>query len=80
MAGIIHAPSRPLDLQAKWPELFEGMTAQQIWDVEQVVASSWHEGREPEREHTSLLAARVRGEISKDEYRSRSGLPPTQSC
>lgn len=80
MAGIIHARSKPLDLQAKWPELFEGMTVQQIWDVEQTVAASWHEGREPEREHTSLLVARVRGEISKDEYRRLSGAQTARSC
>lgn len=59
MAGNIHAPSKPLDLQAKWPELFEGMTVQQVCDVEQTVAASWHEGREPDREHTALLIARV---------------------
>ncbi|WP_407647386.1 antitoxin VbhA family protein [Brevibacterium atlanticum] len=68
-----------MNLEARWPEIFEGMTSRQIHTVSEIVASSWHEGREPEREHTARLAARVRGDLSKAEYRRLEGLPPTNT-
>lgn len=74
-----HAPAKALDLEVKWPEIFEGMTESQVSDVVETVASSWHEGREPEREHTARLAALVRGDLSRAEYRRLEGLPPTRS-
>ncbi|WP_258234376.1 hypothetical protein [Brevibacterium oceani] len=55
------------------------MTASQVSDVVETVASSWHEGREPEREHTARLAALVRGDLSRAEYRRLEGLPPSRS-
>ena len=79
MATATHAPTKALDLEAKWPEIFEGMTPRQVRTVVQTVASSWHEGREPEREHTARLAARVRGDLSKAEYRRLEGLPTARS-
>lgn len=72
------AGEKALDLEAKWPEIFEEMTPRQVRAVVQTVASSWHEGREPEREHTARLAARVRGDMSKAEYRRLEGLPPVK--
>ncbi len=79
MATATRVPVKPLDLEAKWPEIFEGMTPRQVRAVVQTVASSWHEGRQPEREHTARLAARVRGDLSKAEYRRLEGLPPARS-
>ncbi|WGP08076.1 hypothetical protein QFE97_19115 (plasmid) [Bacillus subtilis] len=72
------AGEKVLDLETKWPEIFEEMTPRQVRTVVQIVASSWHEGREPEREHTARLAARVRGDMSKGEYRRLEGLPPAK--
>lgn len=72
------AEEKVLDLEATWPEIFEGMTPRQVQTVLQIVASSWHEGREPEREHTARLAARVRGDLPKAEYRRLEGLPPAK--
>lgn len=72
------AGEKVLDLEAKWPEIFEEMTPRQVRTVLQIVASSWHEGREPDREHTARLAARVRGDMSKAEYRRIEGLPPAK--
>lgn len=72
------AGEKALDLEAKWPEIFEDMMPRQVRAVVQTVASSWHEGREPEREHTARLAARVRGDMSKAEYRRLERLPPAK--
>lgn len=79
MMAATQAPAKPLDLEARWPEIFDGMTPRQVHTVVQIVASSWHEGREPDRDHTARLAARVRGELSKAEYRHLEGLPPARS-
>jgi hypothetical protein len=79
MAATTRASTKPLDLEAEWPEIFERMTPRQMRTVVQIVASSWHEGREPDREHTARLAARVRGDLSKAEYRRLEGLPPVRS-
>jgi hypothetical protein len=79
MAATTRASTKPLDLAAEWPEIFERMTPRQVRTVVQIVASSWHEGREPDREHTARLAARVRGDLSKAEYRRLEGLPPVRS-
>lgn len=68
VAISIGEANEPLDLKAMWLEIFEGLTDQQVFDVEQIAASSWSEGRESDREYTARLAAMVRGDMSEEEY------------
>lgn len=51
------------DVEAKWPDLFRGLTAEQRVSVLQPLANAWHEGWQPNRDDVALLVASARGEI-----------------
>jgi len=55
-----------------WPELFEGLTKVQRRAVLNTLASSYHEGWEPNREDVENATDYVRGAIDRDEYRRRA--------
>jgi len=55
-----------------WPELFEGLTKVQRRAVLNTLASSYHEGWEPNREYVENLTDYARGAISKEEYLRRA--------
>lgn len=52
-----------LDVEQRWPELFDGLTAKQREAVLQPLANAWHEGWQPNRDDVALLVASARGEI-----------------
>lgn len=60
-----------LDIEERWPELFEQLDEDQRWRVVQTFAASWHEGWVPNREDVENLTDLVRGAIDHDEYRRR---------
>lgn len=55
-----------------WPELFEGLTKVQRRAVLNTLASSYHEGWEPNREDVENATDYARGVIDRDEYRRRA--------
>lgn len=60
------------DLEERWPELFEPLTPEQRRGIVNVLAGSWHEGWQPNREDVADLADYARGAITFDEYQARS--------
>lgn len=52
-----------LDVEQRWPELFDGLTLKQREAVLQPLANAWHEGWQPNRDDVALLVASARGEI-----------------
>lgn len=62
-----------MNLEARWPELFEGLAPKQHRAVVQSFAASWHEGWEPNREDVQNLVDVVTGAIDESEYMRRSG-------
>lgn len=63
---------KALDLPGMYPDVFATLDAEQARIVEQTFASLWHEGWEPRRSHVELLAERVTGQVSKEEYATRA--------
>lgn len=61
-----------LDIEERWPELFEQLTDVQRESVVQAFADAWHEGWEPNREDVENLTDRARGAIDRDEYLRRA--------
>lgn len=60
------------DLEERWPELFDPLTPEQRRGIVNVLAGSWHEGWQPNREDVADLADYARGAITFDEYQARS--------
>lgn len=60
------------DVVDRWPELFTALTAMQRTSVIQALASSWHEGWEPNREDVENLTDHARGAIDEAEYLRRA--------
>ncbi|MEZ2370552.1 hypothetical protein [Arthrobacter sp. RCC_34] len=60
-----------LRARERWPEAFEGLSALQAHALEQALVSSWHEGVEPTVDLVRDVVARVRSEISFDEFKHR---------
>ncbi|MDN6149432.1 MAG: hypothetical protein L0I94_11495 [Yaniella sp.] len=48
--------------------MFEGLDDQQRRNVVEALAASWHEGWVPNREDVARLTAKVRGDITREEY------------
>ena len=48
--------AEPFEIEARWPDLFEGLTPAQRDSVVQPLASSWHEGWVPNRDDVALLS------------------------
>jgi len=59
------------DVEARWPELFKGLSAVDRWAVVQSLACGWHEGWVPNREDVANLTDLARGAIDEDDYRRR---------
>lgn len=59
------------DVEARWPELFDQLDADQLRAVVQSLASAWHEGWTPNREDVENLTDFTRGAIDGDEYDRR---------
>lgn len=57
-----------LDLELRWPELFEGLTSRQRRSVVQAYAANWHEGWNPNEFDVKNLTDVVRGTITRVEY------------
>ena len=59
------------DIEDRWPELFDGLSALDRRAVVQSLASNWHEGWVPNREDVENLTDRARGTIDREEYQRR---------
>jgi hypothetical protein len=59
------------DIEARWPELFEGMSELDRRAVVQTLASGWHEGWVPNRPDVADLVDVTRGVIDEAEYNNR---------
>jgi hypothetical protein len=51
----------------RYPDLFDGLTEQQKWDVHNNIANHVMEGWQPDRDDVADLTALARGEIDGDE-------------
>lgn len=60
-----------LDIETRWPELFEALDAGERRAVVQSLASGWHEGWVPNREDVDNLTDLARGAIGDEEYMRR---------
>lgn len=60
------------DVDERWPELFVALNDAQRIAVIQTLASSWHEGWEPNREDVENLTDHARGAIDTEEYLRRA--------
>lgn len=56
------------DIESRWPDVFEGLDDQQRRNVVQALAANWYEGWAPNREDVARLTAKVRGDITREEY------------
>lgn len=61
-----------LDLEARWPELFEPLTDRQRRAVVQALAANWHEGWKPNYDDVRDLVELQRGVITHEEYMQRA--------
>lgn len=57
-----------LFLEKLYPDLFEGLTLEQVEQLNNSWAAQWHEGWEPNRAQVELSVRRERGEVSRDGY------------
>lgn len=60
------------DVEVRWPELFALLTAEQRSVVIEAMASTWHEGWEPNREDVENIVDHARGAIGDEEYLRRA--------
>ncbi|SPT55031.1 Uncharacterised protein [Actinomyces bovis] len=60
-----------MQLEERWPDLFEGLDEGQRDRIIEACADNWHEGWEPNREDLAFLVMRVRGQITTQEYLHR---------
>lgn len=56
------------DIESRWPDVFDGLDDQQRRNVVEALAANWHEGWDPNREDVARLTAKVRGDITREEY------------
>lgn len=63
------------NIEARWPELFEGLDDRTREIVVDSFASSWHEGWVPNRYDVANLTDFVRGTIDEAEYDRRAAAP-----
>ncbi|MBB3159543.1 hypothetical protein FHS07_003278 [Microbacterium proteolyticum] len=61
-----------LDIEQRWPELFDGLTESQRWSVVQSLAAAWHEGWEPNHADVANLTDYAAGRIDHADYARRS--------
>ena len=60
------------DLDKRWPELFDRLDPAQRRSEIQTLASSWLEGRRPDRQEVENLVDEACGAISEEEYLRRA--------
>jgi hypothetical protein len=63
--------------QSQWPELFEGLSADEVRAVTDAVANNVLEGWQPTRAEIALLCDQAAGRVGFDEYATRS-VPASQ--
>ena len=61
-----------LDLEAWWPELFDGLSQQERRSIVQAFAANWHEGWEPNFDDVNDMCEYSKGLIDYDEYMTRA--------
>lgn len=59
------------NIEQRWPDLFEPLTDEERSAVVNTLASAWHEGWEPNREHVENLTRYASGAITREEYDRR---------
>lgn len=57
-----------LELEKIFPDLFTGMTTEEIQRENNLWANQWLEGWQPDREQVKLGLMRRRGELTMDEF------------
>lgn len=57
-----------LELEKIFPDLFTGMTAEEIQRENDLWANQWLEGWQPDREQVKLGLMRRQGELTMDEF------------
>lgn len=57
-----------LELEKIFPDLFTGMTAEEIQRENDLWANQWLEGWQPDREQVKLGLMRRHGELTMDEF------------
>ncbi|MDO4241117.1 MAG: hypothetical protein Q4C71_01105 [Microbacteriaceae bacterium] len=62
------------NIEARWPELFAGLSDKARNAVVNALASNWHEGWTPNREDVKNLTDLVRGDITEAEYDRRAAV------
>ncbi|HWS52324.1 MAG TPA: hypothetical protein VN241_15035 [Microbacterium sp.] len=60
------------DVGERWPRLFAQLSEAQRATVIQTLASSWHEGWEPNRQDVENLTDHARGAIDTEEHLRRA--------
>lgn len=65
---------KQLDLEQRWPELFDGLDEVQRRSVVQSLAAAWHSGWEPNREDVENLTNYAAGRIDHAEYVRRADV------
>lgn len=70
-AIALERPARALDLEAMWPDAFDGLDAIQRRAVVQACAANWHEGWQPNRPDVANLCDYAAGRITGAEYERR---------
>ena len=67
------------NIEQRWPELFEPLTDEERSAVVNTLASVWHEGWEPNRDHVENLTRYASGAITREEYDRREDERSRQS-
>lgn len=57
-----------LNLEGRWPELFEGLTYIQRESILEAFAAAWHEGWEPNYADVKRMTDEARGLINEEEF------------
>lgn len=65
-------PMIEFNIEARWPDLFEPLANEQRFAVVNTLASAWHEGWVPNREHVENLTQYASGVITREEYDRRA--------
>lgn len=63
-----------MNLEGRWPELFEGLSPHEYRAVVQSLVANWHEGWVPNREDLKNLVEVVTGAMDENEYMRRSAV------
>lgn len=64
--------ARRLDVEQRWPELFDGLDEAQRRSAVQALAAAWHSGWKPGKEDVANLTDYAAGRIDHPEYVRRA--------